>query len=263
MSKTVRIGLASLCAIAALAVAPVAGQAANPPHYYVNGLGSGARAAEGERVAVISWGTFSFTNTAGGSGGRIACHLVTAGFVENPGEGATGAAGIGETQSYDPYACEGKACTAAATGGGPATFPAIAAEPAAFASPSDPGGTETDLGWKSHLLYEEATKLIRSVTEGIKISLQCHIETGANAKTGEPEFGVVTREAYEGRLRPSFGPARLTPSNPPFIEYDSVGIGSGELHGPPPSEEGRLGRSENELKLLGYNDQEVVNVKNG
>jgi hypothetical protein len=263
MRKTVRIGLASLCAIAALVVAPVAVQAANPPHYYVNGLGSGARAAEGELIPVVSWGTQSFTNTAGGTGGKYACHIVAAGFVENPGEGPTGAAGIGETQSFDPYACEGKVCTAAATGGGPATYISVAAEPTVFVLPTKPGGNGTNLGWKSHLFFEEATKLFRSESEGVKLNVHCHVETRANAKTGEPEFGIVTNEISEGALRPSSGPVRLTASNPPFLEFDSIGKGSGELHGPPPSEETRLGKSEGELRILGYNDQDVVNVKNG
>jgi hypothetical protein len=263
MSKKLVISFAPLLAIAAFAVMPVVAQAANPPHYYVNGVGKGSIAGEGEKIPVVAWGTLSLTNTAGGSGGKVTCHNVTAGFAENPGEGATGAAGIGETQTFDPYACESKACTAAATGGGPATYVSVIAEPTAYVSPTSPGGNATNLGWKSHLIFEEATKLIRSESEGVKVNVHCHVETGANAKTGEPEFGVVTNEISEGSNRPSSGPVRLTASNPPFLEFDATGKGSGELHGPPPSEETRLGKTEGELKTLGYNGQEVINTKNG
>lgn len=263
MSKKLFISFAPLLAIAAFAVMPVAAQAANPPHYFVNGTGAGARSGEGEKIPVVAWGTLTLTNTTGGSGGKVTCHNVIGGFVENPGEGATGAAGIGETQSFNPYECESKACTAAATGGGPATYISVAAEPTAFVSPTNPGGNAQNLGWKSHLLFEEATKLIRSESEGVKVNVHCHVETGANPTTGEPEFGVVTNEISEGSNRPSSGPIRLSASNPPFVEFDATGKGSGELHGPPPSETGRLGKTEGETKVLGYNLQEVINTKNG
>jgi hypothetical protein len=96
----------------------------------------------------------------------------------------------------------------------------------------------------------------------MKVNIHCHVETTAN-ETGEPVFGVVTNEISEGLLKPSGGPVRLTAANPPFLEFDNNGAGSGVLHGPPPSEESRLGKTEGELKVLGYNGQEVINTKLG
>jgi hypothetical protein len=228
-----------------------------PAHFFVNGVGNGSRAPEGEAIPVISWGTLTLVNTKGGTGSKLTCHDVAGGFVENPGEGATGAAGIGETQTFNPYACESKACTAAATGGGAATYLSVVAEPTPFSSPTSPGGSATNLGWKSQLVSEGA--LIRRETEGVKLNLHCNVETGTTG-SGEPIFGTVKSEQYLGTIKPSSGPARLTAANPPFVEFDSVGAGSGELHGPS-GEEGRLAKFEGELKVLGYNGQELVNTK--
>ncbi len=239
----------------------------NEPHYYYNGSGAGSLGEEGLKVPVVSWGTLSLTNTKGGTGGTVTCHDVVGGWVENPvstyGEtGPLGPAGIGETQTYGAYECESTGCTPAATGGGPATYVSILAEPAAFLSQTNLGGSATNLGWKSHLFYESSTKLIRDETEGIRVDVQCHVQTGATG-TGEPVFGTVTSERSEGSYRPSSGKFRATAGAPPELQFDTKGAGSGELHGPPPSETTRTEKTEGNLKLLGYAGQEVVNTKNG
>jgi hypothetical protein len=277
MSKKLFISFASLLALAAFAVMPVASQAATgSPHYY-SGLGAATIMGEGERVADVGFGTLSLTNTAGGSGGKVTCHNVVGGWVENPEGSGTetghkGPGGIGETQAFDPYECESAACTAAATGGGPATYISVLAEPTPFVSVASPGGNATNLGWKS-ILIDDTTGTgtpkheIRSETIEAKVNVHCHVQTGATG-TGEPIFGVVTAEISEGNNFPWTGPARsaVTPSYN-FTEFDNKsaanGKGSGELHGPPPSETGRLGKTEGALEVVQYGAPIPVNTKNG
>lgn len=234
------------------------------PHYFFDGTSTFARGLQGERAAVISWGTLSLTNISGGTGGKVTCHFVVAGWVENPGEGANGPAGIGETQSFDPYACESTACTAAAMGGGAATYASVAAEPAAYLSASSRGGSSTSLGWKSHLLTEKvgSSTIVRNETEGVRLDVECHVQTSATA-TEEPIFGTVTNERSEGSARPRSGPIQLSTTMLPAVEFDSLGAGSGELHGLPSSEAARTDTTEGALKILGYSEQEVVNMQVG
>jgi hypothetical protein len=255
VSRRLLIGLTPALAVAALIAAPVLAQAANPPHYFINGTGLGARASEGEKIPIVLWGTLGFSSS---QEPRITCDTAIGGWAENPGEGTAGAAGVGEIQSFNAYDCEDKACTASATSGGPATYISIAAQPTAYVSPAAPGGNATDLGWKSHLLYEEPTKLIRSEIEGIKLEFTCHREEGTT-EAGEPTFVTEYFETKEGSLRPSSGPLRPMANNPPFLEFDFTGNGSGFLGPAGPFEQ----RWEGELKVLGYDSQEVINAKLG
>jgi len=234
--------------------------AASIPHYYVNSTSSAGREnASGGHHATVSWGTLSLTNVKGGSGGKVTCHNVIGAWIENPSTEAAGPAGVSETQSFNPYECESAACTSAATETGPATYISVLAEPTPFTSPTEPGGNAQNLGWKSVLIYEESTKLIRGETIYAKVNVICHLEVGANPETGQPIFANA-EEVSEGANRPSSGPVRRTPSSPPFLEFDATGAGSGELHGPG-SEAGRTGKTEGILSTLGYNEEEIVNTK--
>jgi hypothetical protein len=269
MSKKLLISLASL--LAAFAVMPVGAQAATgSPHYY-SGLGASTILEEGEKVAAVGFGTLSLTK-ATGIRETVICHNVVGGWVENPeGSGANtghkGPAGIGETQAFDPYECESPDCTQASTGGGPATYISVFAEPTAFVSP--PGGNATNLGWKS-ILVDDTTGTgipkheIRSETIAEKVNIHCNKETGVVTGTGEPIFAPPTSEIYEGNNSPWTGPARAS-SVPAynFTEFDDKsaanGKGSGELHGPPPSERKTGGA----LEVIQYSAPVPVNTKNG
>ena len=100
--------LIPLLALAAFAAVTPTAQAASPPHYFVNGLGPGARAAGGEKLPTIEWGALSLTNLT--TGGKVSCHYVIGGVVENPEPGGETSAGVGETQSLGAYECESEAC---------------------------------------------------------------------------------------------------------------------------------------------------------
>jgi hypothetical protein len=268
MSKKLFIGVVPLIAAVALAVTPMAAQA-SPGHYFVNGLGSGSRAAAGEKIATIAWGTLSLTNLT--TGGKVSCHNVIGAVEENPGEGENGPAGIGETQSFNPYNCESEACTAAATGGGPGTYISVFAEgseapfPATgtgtMTNPSGPTGTTEEplvasgdnLKWKN-ILINEGTK-VRQETEKAKVNVICHVMTGVNAK-GEPVYGAQVPEVSHGNNKPVGKPHCCTPLAPPELEFDA---GSGTLE----NEKGQKGKTEGSLKSLGYVGEEVVNTKQG
>jgi hypothetical protein len=241
--------------------------AAKIPHYYLgSNSAAGREAASGGHKGVIAWGTLSLTNVKGGSGGKVTCHNVVGGWVENPTGEEKGPAGIGETQSFNPYECESKACTSAATETGPATYISVLSEPTPFTSPSEPGGTASNLAWKSVLVFEESSGLTRGETIYAKVNVICHLEVGANPETGKPIFANL-EEVSEGANRPSSGPTKLAILPvPPSTIFDAVGevtgdnAGSGELHGPG-SEAGRTGKTEGELHVVGYAENELLNTK--
>jgi hypothetical protein len=280
MSKKLFISFASVLATAAFVVVPTAAQAAvGSPHYY-KGEAATTIAKENVQVPAAAFGTLTLKNTAGGTGASLTCHNVVGGFVENPkGSGTetghSGPAGIGETQSFNPYACTSAACTAATTGGGPATYLSVAAEPTPYKSPAEPGGTATNLAWKSTLKTDTTAKrsetTIRSITAYSKVNVHCHVETGANPETGEPIFGVVTNEVSEGSNQPWTGPfegvkSLAAPQKYPETVFDNPseenGEGSGELHGPA-GEETRKGKTEGSLDSVAYQEWGVLIAKPG
>ncbi len=269
MSKKLFIGVVPLIAAVALAVTPMAAQA-TPGHYFSGGLGASSRVAAGEKVATIAWGTLSLTNLT--TGGKVSCHNVIGAVEENPEPGGeTGPAGVGETQSFNPYDCESEACTAAATGGGPATYISVFAEgtEAPFPStgtgtmtnPSGPTGTTEEplvasgdnLKWKN-VLINELTK-VRQETLGAKVNVICHVMTGVNAK-GEPVYGAQVPEVSKGNNRPVGVTHCCSPLAPPELSFDAK---SGTLV----NEKGQEGKTEGTLKSLGYGAEEVINTKQG
>jgi hypothetical protein len=222
-------------------------------HYFSGGLGAVARIAPEEKIPVVSWGTLTLTNLKTGS--KVTCRDVAGGYVENPAPGGpAGPAGVGETQSFNPYECESEGCTPAATGGGPATY--ISVEALATEAPFPGTGNETNLGWKSQLLTEGS--LTRSQSVGVKINVSCNVNTASNGK-GEPIFGVVTEEKLEGSNKPNTVTKCCKASSPPEVEFDA---GSGTLHRPAP-EEAIEAKTEGNLKILGYNEEELINAKVG
>jgi len=270
MSKKLFIGVVPLIAAVAFAVTPMAAQA-TPAHYYSGGLGAGSLVAAGEKIPTIAWGTLSLTNLT--TGGKVSCHNVIGAVETNPEPGGhEGPAGVGETESFNPYECESAACTPTATGGGPATYISVFAEGSAVPSPETGRGTMTspntgttfpteepfvasgdNLKWKN-VLINETTK-VRQETAAAKVDVICHVETAANAK-GEPEYGAQVVEVSTGNNRPLAKSHCCTPLAPPELEFDA---GSGTLH----NEKGQEGKTEGSLKTLGYNLEEVINTKQG
>ncbi len=239
-------------------------------HYFSGGLGSGARIPAGEKVATIAWGTLSLTNET--TGARVSCHNVVGAVEENPEPGgAEGPGGVGETQSFAPYDCESEACTAAATGGGPATYISVFAEGSEAEYPETGTGTMTspntgttspteeplvasgdNLKW-NNVLFAEGTK-IRRASEA-KLNVICHVNTGVNAK-GEPEFGAQGEEVAAGADSPLGVTHCCTPLSPPELSFDAK---SGTLT----NEKGQKAKIEGSLKTLGYAAEEIINSKPG
>jgi hypothetical protein len=102
--------------------------------------------------------------------------------------------------------------------------------------------TAESLPWPSALEYEGS--VIRVKTTGVKVKTDCQ-------KEGKSEGS----ETFVGADQPSFrhGTSALHPG---FLEYDA-GAGSLENEG---SKGSVLGKLEGELKVLGYDEQELINV---
>jgi hypothetical protein len=222
-------------------------------HYFSGGLTELSRIAAGENVPVISWGTLSLTNLTTGS--KVECREVIGGFVQNPAPGgAEGPPGVGEIQSFNAYACESATCTPEVTKSGPVTYVSVSAE--TIGEPYPESGSATNLRWSSHLLIEG--KVVRSESEHVKLNVTCHLNTGTNAG-GEPEYASVLEEVSEGSQKPKLLTKCCKATSPAETEFDP---GSGALHHPPPKE-AEQGKTEGVLRTLGYNEEEVINAKEG
>ena len=190
------------------------------PHWYLNG----ARAIEGERAAVVGWGTLALTSSAG----SVTCHTASGGYVENP---VGGGPGVGETEAFATFDCESeKIC---------------------------PVGTTTEvsaesLPWASVL--EVAAGVIRMRSTGVKEFVKCvtggKVEGGTKFLTNEAS---VCCKAWAPADR--HGTSALHAG---FLEFDP---GSGELEAEG-SKEAVKAKTEGEVKLIGYAEQEVINTKN-
>jgi hypothetical protein len=223
MKKTLLTSVSGVLAIAAFAVAPVA-QAA--PHYYVNG----AKVKEGtaNTKTAIGWGTLTLKGTKGGlPGNRITCHNAGAGTLFNP---TGGGAGEGLVQVFATFQCEQEfVCPSGTTG------VAVTAE---------------KLPW-TNKLTEEVVEVIRQETTGVKVNIECF---EGEIKIASIPFVIGATEKGQ-RPKAVSGTSALHPG---FLEF---GEGSGELE-----VEGSggtiTGKTEGIGKTLGYNAQELLNVKN-
>jgi hypothetical protein len=263
MSKKLYISFVPLLATVAFAVMPTAAQATtckeafeqstpgspvnateNCPHFFRNGIGNGARIGEAEPVPVVLWGTLTLTTVTGGTG-SVTCHNVIGATDENPGTGPKGPPGTDVTESFNPYNCTSASCSAFNPGAS-RTYISVLAEPSSL-------GRADNLHWPSHLITEGLN--IRDESELVKVNVICHIDTGTSFFNHE--------EISEGSNRPL---CSAPPQNylnvklaPPELKFDS---GSGTLHGPT-GETGRTGKTENELKTIGYESQEAIVCKVG
>jgi hypothetical protein len=269
------IGLGPVLVAFALGAAPTSAQAsASSPHYYKGLLGASIL-SEGKRVPVVSFGTLTFhTPQSLASKPRETCHVVLGGWVENPrGSGSetghSGPPGVGETQTFDAYECEGTECYTAT---GFLYYESTPTVPAPYRSAEEPGGNATNLAWKSELKIDATAKraepTIRSDARNEQIDIQCHFEEGRNFETGEIIWGAFAPERFEGSLQPWTGlnHSTLSPSYPQLVfdrSTEEDGEGSAELHGPPPSEEGDHLNVEGVLNALPYDESGVLDTKVG
>ena len=224
MMRVLRVLTVLALVSATFALAPVSAQAA--PHYYVNG--GKVKEGEGSTKASILWGTIRFTGTKGVFlGGHVTCHVAAGATLFNP---VGGGSGEGVFQQYAPYACEQELICPIKT-----TVVQIKAE---------------NLPWHN-LLTEEVAATIRQETTGVKLNIKCF-----EGNTLVAERKVVPAEKEKSpRPKTVEGTEALHPS---FLEY---GEASGELE-LEASGGGNLLKPEGVLKLLGYNAQELIAVKN-
>jgi hypothetical protein len=185
---------------------------------------NGARATEGERVPVIGWGTLALISSAG----NVTCHTASGGYVESP---VGGGAGVGEAQAFATFDCESeKICPLGAT-------TEVSAE---------------SLPWESVL--EVAAGVTRMRSTGVKEFVKCvaggKVEGGTKFLTNEAS---VCCKAWAPTDR--HGTSALHPG---LLEFDA---GSGELEAEG-SKEAVKAKTEGDVKLLGYAEQELIDTKN-
>ena len=235
MPKKLFSGLVPVLAIAAFAAVPAAAQAAcvstkgekECPHYYVNG--ARLKAGTASTKTNIAWGTITLTGTEGAIlGAHVTCRTVQAGTVLNP-EPLEKSAGEGLVQQYAGFACEQTLVC-------PSKSTAVTLKGA-------------NLPWRN-VLTEEVAGTIRQETTGIKLHIECFEGT---LLIGEFNFEAVAAEKKGPRPKFLEGTEALHPG---LLEY---GAGAGEFEDP--SCHCRA-KPEGTYKLLGYNAQELIAMKN-
>ncbi len=242
MSKKLII---SLAAIAAFVVLPAAAQA-SVPHYFGNGVKLAESACKGETIAgaaacygeeevegasavkvVNAWGTLELKGETGAAaGGLITCHNVAAGLAYNP---TGGGAGRGNTETFAVFNCSSNICLAG----------------------EQTGVTAVSLPWPSVLTGETAgTFRSKSGTTEHPVRVLVTCNGAAHAPF----------EGENAPLGPSGSKKGSSAKAPGITEFDA---GSGELSLVNGFGGAKLGTSKTigELKNLGYNEQELANIK--
>ena len=210
--------------IAALAVGAVAAQAT--PHVYSNNVIVGT-----EPKPVIGWGTITLalTKPPVDVGTTITCHNAIAGTTDNP---SGGGAGVGAVDVFTTFNCESeKNCV-------------LGEETRVVAE---------KLPWVTKLT-EEVVGTIRNETTGVQVDVECLAKSSEKIEK-EIKFDIGTEPTKEKGQRPSShnGTSALHPG---FLEF---GSGSGELE-VVGSKETITGKTEGEVKLLGYEEQELIST---
>jgi hypothetical protein len=254
MSKKLLTSIAPLLALAAFAVTPVAAQAATQ-HWYR--AGTILPAATSQPIVTFGGEVNLSQNSAIG---EINCRQVGGGTVENP---TGGGAGIGRTDSVSFFECKAEHCEAevrakfGVEGRGTATTqnnPAATQEPSA-------------VGWTNEL-EESVVAGVSSVREKvgepfvsfktpsppgmIRATIQCEI---APSKT------PVITAVFEGELKPEIGVAKEGNLNGSGASKPSIALFNGPSTGALESEVGGSGTNNGQVKFLGYNEQELIQVK--
>jgi hypothetical protein len=229
MKRRILTGFVPVLVVAA--VLPAATQAA--PHYYSNNVLIGA-----EPKRVTAWGTITLALTRPPAlvGTTITCHNAIAGTLDNP---TGGSAGAGNTDLFATYKCESqKQCLAE-------WETKVKAERLPSTLPPGVAGT----GWPS-VLTEEVAGTIRAETTNMEVDIEC-------VKAGKIEQTTKWHTELSAKgLRPRVvnGTSALHAG---FLEYDE---GSGEV------EVGDAAtvtaKPEGAIKTAGYEEQELINVKN-
>jgi len=205
-------------------VLPVAAQAT--PHIYSNNV-----IVSSEPKPIIGWGTITLalTKPPVDVGTTITCHNAIAGTTDNP---AGGGAAVGVVDVFTTFNCESeKNCV-------------LGEETRVVAE---------KLPW-TNKLTEEVAGTIRNETTGVQVDVECVAKSGEKIEK-EVKFDIGTEPTKEKGQRPVAhnGTSALHPG---FLEF---GSGSGELE-VVGSKETISGKTEGEVKLLGFEEQELIST---
>ena len=240
MSKKL-LFLAPMLAAAAFVIAPAAAQAANP-HYYVNAK----KLTKGQVTSVLGWGTITLSSNAAPPTNSLVCHNVAGGIIRGVEETKNG---TGQTESFATYNCTQK-------------LQCPKASDAAVVNPINPLTGGSSLPWPSELKESvEEPGVIRSETEGVAVIVTCIVTEGAEKGKADQNVPFVSNQEA-GSVCEGQAPKTVTGTSalhPGFVEFDAA---SKELEVPDPElpKCSLRGKTEGEVKTLGYNAQELVNT---
>jgi hypothetical protein len=228
VDKKLAVSLVSLLATAALMVMPTTAPA-ETPHYTSNGANIGAGP-----VTTVGWGALMMEGQKGPVGAFALCRDAIAGTAANPGGGSPATdktPGNGLTQVFATFDCESEGVCPAGT---------------------EPGMMAESLPWANTLGISAG--LIRQATTGIKIFITCSangkVEGGAKYVTNPAS--ICCKSWHPASKR---GTSALHPG---FFEFANYTAGELEVEG---SAETVSAPVEGELKVLGFNEQELIGTK--
>jgi hypothetical protein len=230
--------LLSVVSLLAVVVAPLVIPAVSQatPHYYKNG----SKLAEGVKVPTIAWGNFELVE----SGAAIECQNVVGGYVENP---KGGGAGVGMTELVNAYNCKNAGCNASGD------FESVQARNGNGeheSSSQGPFGNGNQVKWPSVLIEPEAGEIKTNISN--------------------VSYFVACRES-SGELVPGLNVECFTDATHEQTPLDQNGTGIGSKPSKLTWAEGSGGLNcsgaftakwGKAVKLMGYNEQEIIETKN-
>jgi hypothetical protein len=236
MSKKLLMGLAPLLAMVAFAVMPAVSQAT--PHFYKNG----SKLAEGVKVPVIAWGNLELTAEGVPT---TECQNAVGGYVENP---KLGGAGVGATESFNAYNCKNAGCNAVGD------FESVQARNGngehETSTTQGPFGNGNQVKWPS-VLTEAVTGEIRTDSSNVSVLVGCR-EPSGELVTGL-DVECFTDATHEQTPLDSNGTGIGNHPSKTTFDEKSGGLNcSGAFTG-------KTGKA---LKVMGYNEQEIIETKN-
>jgi hypothetical protein len=239
MSKKLLI-LAPTCAVLAFMVATTVAEAA--PHYYVNNV----KLAAGKSVDVVGWGTITLTTNAAAAGNALTCHNIAGGKITGT---ATEVGGTGSTEQFAVYNCtQKKQCPKESD-----TANVAATEAAA--------PTKSSLPWPSGLREEGGG--IRAATEGVQVNVSCIVTEGEAKGTADQTVPFISNNTAGSKCEAQAPKAvnGVSATSPGFLEFGDEFTKELEIPSPPGSCS-LIGKTEGEVKALGYKGQELIGTKN-
>jgi hypothetical protein len=239
MSKKLLI-LAPMFAVLAFMVATTAAEAT--PHYYVNNV----KLAAGKKADVIGWGTITLTTNAAPVGNQLNCHNIAGGVIVGTEEAKPG---LGSTEQFAVYNCTQKKQCPKET------------DTAAVIGTEAGNVTKSSLPWPSELREEGGN--IRAATTKVQVNVNCIVTEGEGKGTIDQTVPFISNNIPGSKCEAQDPKALngVSAALPGSLEFGDEFTKELEIPSPPGSCS-LIGKTEGEVKALGYKSQEVVNTKN-